>query len=426
MPYTKGVKRRDLPWEGWTGSLKTLRKESPDYVGFSKGTFSGYMGIQITESENHPEWKRKDKTPLYRGDVGGNFLMRKQYVATPIQATLRNLSATFVDKLHTGYTVTATYIGGSIPTGIPPNPFAAFEPSSDAELEAWGTKAIAICKPTLNQTSLAVTMAELFREGLPHLVGSVLWKDRTSRARGAGGEYLNVEFGFKPLANDIAKFAYGVVYFDRLRAQYERDSGKVVRRRFEFPPIETVVYRTVASAFVRPAHHPSSTATDTVTTGSDTGAQTALETHTVIRRWFEGAFTYYAPPRGAFGGLSQARKILGLELTPENIWAVTPWSWAVDWFTNAGSVLKNYQAFAVDGLVMRRGYMMEHKTITNTYYHVGPILNCWGDHDAPAPMSFVTETKKRIRATPYGFGLTMSGLTGRQQAVIAALGISRL
>jgi len=131
------------------------------------------------------------------------------------------------------------------------------------------------------------------------------------------------------------------------------------------------------------------------------------------------------PKLGAFGELSQARKILGLELTPENIWAITPWSWAVDWFTNAGSVIKNYQAFALDGLVMRYGYIMEHVVTKNTYYHVGPILNCWGDSDAPTPMCFVTETKKRRRATPFGFGLTMAGLTTRQKAITAALGISR-
>jgi len=42
------------------------------------------------------------------------------------------------------------------------------------------------------------------------------------------------------------------------------------------------------------------------------------------------------------------------------------------------------------------------------------------------PMLFLeTNSKKRRGANPFGFGLTWSGLTATQQAIAAALGLTR-
>jgi len=267
-------------------------------------------------------------------------------------------------------------------------------------------------------------LIELYHEGLPHLLGSALWKDRTLSAKNAGKDYLNYEFGFRPLANDIAKFAYGVVYFDKIVAQIVRDSGKVVRRRYYFPPVEERSSRTVASVFVRPRTDPDSQYGNVGDAAND-GASTICDTYTKVNRWFSGAFTYYVPEQDRFGALSQARKLLGLEITPDVLWQVTPWSWAVDWVSNAGDVISNLTAFANDGLVMRYGYIMEHTVTTNTYYHQGPTGKCWGDSCYPTPLVFVTETKVRRRASPFGFGLKLSAFTDRQKAIAAALGLSR-
>jgi len=65
---------------------------------------------------------------------------------------------------------------------------------------------------------------------------------------------------------------------------------------------------------------------------------------------------------------------------------------------------------------------MEHKTHRRTYTYAGPsnLAGC-----VPADVSFVVETKRRIPATPYGFGLKWDEFSSRQKAIIAALGISR-
>jgi len=418
------IKVRDQPFPGWSGTLSYRAVDNPSYGGVDQGGHPGFMGVQVTESENHPLWrlKRRYESGTFQGDVGGNFLMRRQYVEGPSKAMIRNLSCRFKDP-RTGYTIVGSYKGGMIPGGIPANPFAPFEPSNSAQLDGFGTTAIARCKPVASVASAANTLIELYHEGIPHLLGSLLWKERTNSARSAGGEFLNYEFGFKPLANDIAKFAYGVVYFDKIMRQYERDLGKVVRRRYSFPPSTFTDQRVVDRSKWQAAMTPESTLFWKL--NADTVGETVLETETTVNRWFSGAFTNYVPHHEAFGALSDVQQVLGLELTPEVLWNAAPWSWAVDWFTNAGDVISNLQSFMIDGLVLRYGYIMEHKVTRRTYYHRGPTNLWWGETAFPAVLTFVTETKVRRRATPFGFGVAEDSLSPRQNAIVAALGLSR-
>jgi len=80
---------------------------------------------------------------------------------------------------------------------------------------------------------------------------------------------------------------------------------------------------------------------------------------------------------------------------------------------------------ASDGLVMKYGYIMEHTLVRDTYYFWGPT-GYKSRNVHPMPITFVTETKVRRRATPYGFGLTFGGFTTLQKSILAALGISRI
>jgi hypothetical protein len=146
-------------------------------------------------------------------------------------------------------------------------------------------------------------------------------------------------------------------------------------------------------------------------------------------RWFSGAFTYYLPTgydsRAELARIaSLADKLLGTSITPETIWNVLPWSWAVDWFTNAGDVLANINRFKNNGLVMPYGYMME-RTITKHIYTLNKSGLIGAKNVGKGPLTLVTITKKRIPANPYGFGITWNSLSGFQASILAALGISR-
>jgi hypothetical protein len=113
----------------------------------------------------------------------------------------------------------------------------------------------------------------------------------------------------------------------------------------------------------------------------------------------------------------------GLTISPELLWELTPWSWAVDWFTNTGDVISNISDSQKYGLVMPYGYMMEHSITKYTYEPVGWKLK--DNLGTVQPISFVKETKRRKTAHPFGFGVTDSDLDSGQVAILSALGLSR-
>jgi hypothetical protein len=382
--------------------------------------YNRWQGSQVTVSENHPGWKKRKR--LSSSDIGGNFFTQKRY------ATMGNVpyvaSGSKTVYLLSGIPDRTTwyrYQGFMLP--FDPSTFLAFPNfnySSNAVLDAWGAKAIAQCKPTNSVADVSNFLGETIREGLPKLVGARTWRDRTLRAKTAADEYLNVEFGWKPLVSEINSMAEAITHAELVLNQYERDAGKMVRRRFEFPT-ETSVSSTVfldgVNAYVTPTH--------ALQAVSPSRQGRVIKTTTVSRRrWFSGAFTYYLPPRGTVAGdLARAKKLYGLSLTPDVVWNLTPWSWAVDWFTNTGDVLSNLTDMSVDGLVMRYGYMMEHTIVIDSYVFAGPTG--FVGYQRPMPLNLVSETKIRRRASPFGFGITWGGLSPRQLSIAAALGINK-
>jgi peptidoglycan/xylan/chitin deacetylase (PgdA/CDA1 family) len=151
------------------------------------------------------------------------------------------------------------------------------------------------------------------------------------------------------------------------------------------------------------------------------------ETTRVVKRYFKGAFTYYLPSDyESRNKVEEAAfyldKILGLQLTPEVLWNLTPWSWAADWVGNFGDVLANVSDYATDGLVLRYGYMMEH-SISKVTYTIPDIPALGG---RTLTQTHFREVKKRVPATPFGFGLTFDSFSTKQKAILAALGITKV
>jgi len=148
-------------------------------------------------------------------------------------------------------------------------------------------------------------------------------------------------------------------------------------------------------------------------------------------RWFRGAFRYYIPTGPTLldkfsGWMSQADHLLGVKLTPEVLWNIGPWSWAVDWFTNTGDIMKNISNLGKDGLVMQYGYSMATRSYIRKYE---ATFNTRGIYDPPLYRTTTRETslviKQRRPATPYGFGTNLSTLSPKQIAIMTALGLSK-
>jgi hypothetical protein len=392
-----------------------------------KGKLPTYIGDEVTHSSGHDYLNLSTIR-----DEGGSFYNRKhrgvkkrQHVYVKNDYPITPQPATYDRAFWTERSAVECPIE-TIGSGSNRKPaWPTSLESSDSELNTYGTRAIEVCKPTSGGAQLSTALGELIHDGLPSIIGVNTWRDRLSKASSAGDEYLNVEFGWKPLISDITSVMSSIQSSHDLMTQYERDMGRPVRRSYTFPEIKT---ETTILLGNRPPDAPADGDTNQgVIPPSTMGAWYRTE-RTSIKRWFSGAFMY-GPPlqnesvQSTYTLRQKADHILGLDLTPDVLWNLTPWSWAVDWVSNGGSVLSFTSDAMTHGLVLRYGYTMEHTVHEYEYNLVGAIYR--GNSLPNLTAKLVTETKKRVRANPYGFGLTWDGLTSYQAAILAALGISR-
>lgn len=353
-------------------------------------------------------------------DVGGPwFHSKSQIQSNPCAISIRVPDS---DIINGGSTATgALHIGNGVKT----QNFLSDTPSliepSDSSMNALGATAIARCKPDNPVFSVAQEIGEL-REGMPRGVGLETLKARTLRAKQAGSEYLNVEFGWKPLVSDLRKAAFAVSHSHEILQQYHHDSGKLIHRRFEFPSTSTSSDGTFGSAT-----GPNGPVTLSGT--FSTGATAVIKKHvsTTTRQWFSGAFIYHVDMGSSnldrlHRHYQDAQHLLGVGLTPDVVWELTPWSWLADWFTNTGDIMSNLRSFAFDGLVMPYGYIMQETRSTATY---SLNISNFGKDGSPYGGSVVVTKlqQKRLPGNPFGFGLKKTDLSARQLAILAAVGL---
>jgi hypothetical protein len=147
--------------------------------------------------------------------------------------------------------------------------------------------------------------------------------------------------------------------------------------------------------------------------------------------WFSGAFRYHIPVPDTTlekfnHWLDMADHLLGVKVTPETLWNLAPWSWAIDWFTNTGDILSNIASLGSDGLVMQYGYVMNHARVEQDFnVSFSQQVSFYNWRSLPVRRHIIREYKQRRKATPFGFGVDMSSLSGKQIAILAALGLSK-
>lgn len=413
-----GVKERRVPYSGprpWTMGYNANWQTVPGRGVVTPGVNLPIQYLETTDSSGHPGFFK----PGASVDSGGDFTTVK------IREFRSDSAGQVLSVNRFGY----SYSGDQYPIA----PKSAMDyaismvtPSSNANLEAKGTTAISKCIPTNPTASGAVFLGEL-KQGLPKLAGKELFKSKLKDYRKVGSEYLNIEFGWKPLISDLMAFGKATIESEKIIKQLERDSGKNIRRKYTFPDeVSNSTTRTnniladcnglgvYPYCYVNPS-----------------GGSLFADITTTTKTWFSGAFTYHFDLKNSKDNLerwaTQGRQLYGLELTPEVVWNLIPWSWAVDWEGNIGNVLHNVSRFAQDGLVMRYGYIMQQKTckIDYTLTSGGSIQEVSNPAGKTLRMTVIAESKVRRTATPFGFGFDMKALTGRQSAILGALGISR-
>lgn len=367
-------------------------------------------GRQRTESEGHP-FSRIGKTGE---DIGGNFQTERYYAPRP--GGFFELGSK-----------TSRYWSGPLWGAAPPALVTSVADPSESMwrlhsrcssadvLSQRGTTAIANTTPTNPAFSAAAALGEL-REGLPSLPGKSVLKGK-GHPKGIADEYLNFEFGVKPMLSDGRKLVEAHKKSEKILAQLYRDSGRLVRRRFTFPSEETTTTK------VTPEVYPWGQLQQAYLFGRGTLVTTIKETK---KYWFSGGYTYFFPKQeGWHRKIAELEKVYGVIPDAADLWQLTPWSWAVDWVSNTGDLIQNMTSFSQDSLVLRYGYIMcrTDYEVTDTWTGDLKIGPAWSRTEISSRWRYVS--KQRLQATPYGFGFTGFDFSTRQKAIIAALGISR-
>jgi hypothetical protein len=372
-----------------------------------------FSGHQHTVSEGHP-FSKLGKTDE---DIGGDFLTESVKLVTRPFRFNSHWPDSYGGKSYDGPLFASTRYR-DVAT-LEKFDWERNSIRADSNfLDQRGTTAISRTAPTNPVSSAAQFLGEL-REGLPSIPGNAL--RRGIRPDKFGGEYLNVEFGIKPLISDLKKFIEASQKSEKILAQLERDSGRIVRRGHTFPSevIGDETYTYPSKTY--PTFYGSGLTINHLGEGTLT-----VHTKTTRKVWFSGAFTYHLPPRGTWmRTVSELNKLYGIRITPDTIYQLTPWSWAIDWFSSTGDVVNNLSLFANDGLVLRFGYVMCHTTQVITEEWNGSANFNGTFKPLRLVDTYKIECKQRRTATPFGFGIDLPDLSDRQLAIIAALGLSR-
>lgn len=245
--------------------------------------------------------------------------------------------------------------------------------------------------------------------------------------RHLGGEYLNVVFGWKPFIRDLQQVYNLWQTIDRQLAQIVRNNGKGIRRRATVSEnsssTSAVAHSASAGAYVA-SGFPSGTTMAKAPCGSDWSVETKVTT----KVWYAAKYRYFIPDVSSSQWTRKAKLALfGVLPTPELVWAVTPWSWLIDWSVNVSDVLSNMSTNAVENLVQDYSFLMMREETVKT----GCVSTYWGDcqyGSGSCTLHSTYSVVKKRRTTggsPYALN-AISGkpLTAYQGGILAALGLS--
>lgn len=263
------------------------------------------------------------------------------------------------------------------------------------------------------------SLAELLLEPPPSLIGLQSLQSRAGLAHRAGSEYLNVEFGWKPLVRDVRAAAAALRDEAKVLNDLLQRVNRKLRRRHSWPIDATT---TVVNEGLKA---PSPTMT---TSHRKSGPRTKTTT-TTSRKWLSATFEYHVPSDllqslDARGWYARANHLYGLRLTPDVLWQLAPWSWATDWFLNVGDLASWVSNVGSDGLVCTHAYMMEEREVAVQW----DLEVDFDSHPGNTHLrqTFRTTSKWRQQVSPFTLGLRDGSLSAKQIAIGAAIGATRL
>jgi len=441
--------RNGVPWESWTEG--NFRESEifyiPDY-------FHGTRKVTVDELHGRPPYR-----------TGGPFQSTLVRSEPPLK------DGVLARGIYTNASNTRRWEGGFMPPSI-----LDFHPESCTEITAfynavgpnssylpsmsiWGDRAWQRARPRLEYASGYVFgreadevpgMLKTTKEALSvaprtirnlkdlswqyHLNWRQLGGNQVSKIMGPKGlanQFLNIQFGWKPFIKDILDFHDVYQNSKRYLQKLTEENGKEVDRRVtlkaEVRQDKVLsgggVYNSISyNVPCFPVNLPS----DLFLSPPSWTLYDYEETHIGGK----GVFVMYRPEfddtrpefHSAMNTVQRYLDVYGVRMSPSNLYKAYPWTWALDWVSNAGATVDRYSGMLADTMATKYFFVTQRKKrgrkmVITLPFHSGAVsLECF---------HFV-ETKQREEATnPYDFSLAWENLSPRQFAISAALGITR-
>ncbi|DAD51981.1 maturation protein, partial [ssRNA phage Gerhypos.1_25] len=366
----------------------------------------------INQQYFHQLMALRDKHPMYRNiDWGHSMALERAEISSPSRLDVIQPIVPGTDYYFKGFappTVTYGNMMRNLSLGRP-----LVIPSNlgldRLALYGYGSSAIAKSIPDIPDFSLPRFIGEL-REGLPKVPLTILGSER--KVRSAGGEYLNLQFGLMPTVSDLQKL-FQLLMSPRANDFIRHNLDEEFRVRKVLDKGESTVNTNLTGTSEMYTLYQYLSRNDKVTS-------TRTQSY---RIWSSCTFKYYQVHQ-LQNLISDLEKQLGMGVIPTAIdfWNLIPWSWFVDWFTNFNDVVTNLSYLGRSGLHLQRGYIMGTFKDEEVLRHTGTINGV--PYDTVGTISY--ERKYRVRASPFGFGLTWKEFNAFQTSILGALTISRL
>lgn len=381
--------------------------------------------------------------------VGGNFQKLMVISALPaygeviggVQVESQNKLRRYVG----GFKPPADSFFGTLTRWCTPSSTDAAKAAGHPDLTGKASEAWDRTKPKIQHANLATGLFEAVRE-TPDLLRQtakrfheVFVDTFSSRERKRmnrfmpkkiADDWLAANFGWLPLIGDISDVLSTYSNRDHLIRKLSDENGKSVRRRrlLEEETSEGVISTGTGGPMLALGMQGAGGGDSFYRPG--TNATWELAERVTKRTWAVGKFRYFreefdlSNPRYHSRAMSARRDLtlFGARITPSNLYAVVPWTWLGDWFTNAGHYMDRFSDYAVDGLVAEYFYVMHYEKIERVFRNTFPFTS----GDVTVECSRIIESKQRVEASsPYGVDVDFEDLTPKQKSIIAALGLSR-
>jgi hypothetical protein len=261
--------------------------------------------------------------------------------------------------------------------------------------------------------------------------------DSVVNSKTLADNFLNHCFGWVPFLSDYFKFldvfsrAHELVsditrnngQWQKRRAVLQSDSTERLVTRLYYPGIEPWGFQIQGLCDTRPV--------DGIPCKGFTDIYEVVTTDI----WSKGEFTFYRPefdmnlpenqPENLSSYLAAIQRLMtlyGVRISPGLLYAITPWSWTVDWFTGFGNYVRRLDDFTNDGIVSRGLYIMRH--MKRKVVKSSTIFLSGGQRTFTWERTLEHKSRK-VADSPYGFDLTWNNLSLRQYAILGAIGITR-